>query len=101
MSQEPSSWDSAKVLSVAILYDRVTRRKWLGAAAFLMLALFVAGIWFIQDWLAESLLRFTVWWLCFACYTGVVLLFALYDALRTLREEREKVNDEREGGSGA
>jgi|LakMenE18May11ns_1017448.scaffolds.fasta_scaffold9877855_2 quinol-cytochrome oxidoreductase complex cytochrome b subunit len=96
MANQPSEWDSAKILSKAILHDRATRRKWLGWAALLMLALFAIGLWGIQGWLAQSLLRFTLWWLGCACFTGLVMIFALYDALRAVREEREKFDREHE-----
>jgi hypothetical protein len=94
MANQPSEWESSKMLSKAILHDRTTRRKLLGWAALLMLALFAIGLWVIQTWLAQSLLRFTLWWLGCAVYTGVVMLFALYDALRAVREEREKFEQE-------
>ncbi len=87
-----SSWLGMVVaLSRAILHDRTTRRKWLGTAAFLMLGLFALGLWGIAGWLADSPLRFGLWWLGVACWTLVVLLFSLYDAMAAIREERDKM----------
>lgn len=88
---ESSWWEMVLTLSRAILHDRVTRRKWLGSAALLLLGLFAAGLWLIAGWLAESALRFGVWWLGVAVWTLVVLLFALYDAMAVIREERDKM----------
>jgi TctA family transporter len=87
-----SSWLST-VLSIsrAILHDRKTRRKWLSSAAFLMLGLFALGLWGIDDWLERSLIRFSLWWLGVAFHTIVVMLFALYDALAAIREERNQM----------
>ncbi|MFM2170311.1 MAG: hypothetical protein RI957_540 [Verrucomicrobiota bacterium] len=78
-------------ISRAILRDRTARRKWLGAAAFLMLGLFALGLWAIDGWLARSLTRFSLWWLGVACWTVVVMLFALYDAMAAIREERDQM----------
>ena len=88
---EISWWEMVCSIARAILHDRVTRRKWLGYAALLLLGLFAAGLWLIADWLASSPVRFGVWWLGVTVWTLVVLLFALYDALAVIREERDKM----------
>lgn len=79
------------MLTRAILHDRSTRRKWLGTSAFLMLGFFALGLWGIEGWLAQSAVRFALWWLGLACWTLVVLLFSLYDAMAAIREERDKM----------
>jgi hypothetical protein len=87
-----SSWLGMLVLLArAILKDRATRRKWLGSAAMLLLVLFSVGLWGIPGWLAGSALRFGLWWLMVAGWTFVVMLFALYDALVAIREERDRM----------
>ena len=60
--KKPGSWNASTGLARAILHDRGERRKWL--------VLF--------------------WWGGCAVATCVVLLFALYDALAVIREERAK-----------
>ncbi len=56
-----------------------------------MLGLFALGLWGIDDWLERSLIRFSLWWLGVAFHTIVVMLFALYDALAAIREERNQM----------
>jgi TctA family transporter len=88
-----SSWIlTVLAISRAILHDRSTRRKWLGSSAFLMLGLFALGLWGIDAWLEKSWIRFGIWWLGVAFLTLMVMLFALYDALVAIREEREKMD---------
>jgi len=87
-----TSWiTTVLAISRAILHDRITRRKWLGSSAFLMLGLFALGLWGIDGWLSQSLTRFGLWWLGVAVLTLVVMLFALYDALAVIREERDQM----------
>lgn len=87
-----SSWiTTVLAISRAILHDRVTRRKWLGSTAFVMLGLFALGLWGVESWLAASWIRFGLWWLGVAVLTLMVMLFALYDAVAAIREEREKM----------
>jgi hypothetical protein len=47
------------------------------------------GLWVGDGLLAESAWKFVVWWgICFLLAT-VLVIFALYDALAVIREERE------------
>lgn len=48
----------------------------------------VVGLWVIDGWLGEDAVKFLVWWGICAVLAGVLLLFALYDALAVVREER-------------
>jgi len=75
----------------AILRDRVVRRKVLGRLLLLALGMMAVGLWLIDGWLAGGLWRFLLWWGGCAGLTGFVMLFALYDALAVLREERERI----------
>ncbi len=85
-----SQWAVNKGIAEAILMDRSHRRSALGAFAFAMLAMLALGMWGIDDWLKESLLRFGLYWGACGLLCLFVLLFALFDALATLKEEREK-----------
>jgi len=88
---QSSSWLSTTVaIARAILHDRTTRRKWLGCGALLMLGVFALGLWGIDGWLGQSPLRFIIWWLGCAALTIIIMLFALYDALAVIREERSR-----------
>lgn len=76
----------------AILRDRVARRRVLAQMLMVALGLMAIGLWVIGGWLQESVLRFALWWGACAVITVVVMLFALYDALAVVREEREKID---------
>ena len=90
VSQTPSDWDSSKSIAKSMLRDRVTRRKILGYWVLLVLGWIVLGMWIIDGWLAESATRFISWWAACLVLTLLLILFALYDALSVVREEREK-----------
>jgi MFS family permease len=76
----------------AILRDRAARRRVLAQMLLVALGLMAIGLWVIGGWLQESVLRFALWWGACAVITVVVMLFALYDALAVVREEREKID---------
>lgn len=83
-------WDHSKALARVILLDRGQRRKWLGRFLLLTVAWMAAGLWVLDGWLGEDVWKFLVWWgICFAL-TAALVVFALYDALAVIREEREK-----------
>ncbi len=85
-----ADWHDSARLAKAILHDRKQRRRWLGRFLMLPLAMMAVGLWLVDGWLAESPLRFLLWWAGCAVSTVVVMLFALYDALAVIREERER-----------
>ncbi len=88
--KKPDSWNDSTTLARAILHDRDERRKWLGRMVLVPLGMLAAGLWLIEDWIWHSPWRVLFWWGGCALATVVVLLFALYDALAAVREEREK-----------
>jgi hypothetical protein len=85
-----SDWDHSKSIARGILRDRAARRKLLGRMLMFALALMAAGLWLIDDQLARNPWWFLLWWGGCALVTLMVLLFALYDALAVIREERNK-----------
>jgi drug/metabolite transporter (DMT)-like permease len=91
MKRSSSSLAHALVLSRAILRDRTTRRKWLGAFALSLVVVFGVGTTFLAGWLSESIARFSLYWLGVLGLIVVVILFALYDALAVIREERDRM----------
>lgn len=86
MSQTPSDWDSSKSIAKSMLLDRVTRRKMLSYWLLVVLAWIAVGMWVIDGWLADSAMRFLIWWGVCMMLTLMLILFALYDALRVLKE---------------
>jgi hypothetical protein len=90
MAGNDPEWEHSKLLARAILHDRAARRKWIGRMLMLPLLMLAAGLWLIDEWLLASPLRFLCWWGVCAIATGVVMLFAIYDALAAIREERDR-----------
>jgi len=86
VSQTPSDWDSSKSIAKSMLLDRVTRRKMLSYWLLVVLAWIAVGMWVIDGWLADSAMRFLIWWGVCMMLTLMLILFALYDALRVLKE---------------
>lgn len=91
MSQTPSDWESSKGIAKAILHDRSMRRKWLARLLFLTIAWLAVGLWVIDGWLSAEVWRFVAWWGACGMLALVLLLFALYDSLAVIREERDKL----------
>lgn len=78
-------------LARMILRDRALRRRLLFRMLLLALGLMAVGLWGISSWLEADPLRFLIWWAACGAVTCVVILFALYDALAVVREERERM----------
>ncbi|HEY8961008.1 MAG TPA: hypothetical protein VIM57_02320 [Luteolibacter sp.] len=74
----------------AILHDRSARRRVLGWLLMIAIGMLAIGLWLIPGWLQANLLRFAFWWLGCGLVTLMLLLFALYDALAVVREEKRK-----------
>lgn len=87
----PGQWDNSKGMARAILHDRAERRKWLGWTVMIPLGMMALGLWVLDAWIWESPWRVLFWWGGCALSTLAVMLFAAYDALAVVREEREKV----------
>ncbi len=90
MASGKNGWADSKMIARAILHDRAARRKVLARMLLFVLAWMAAGLWLIDRWLAENLWYFLGWWAFCALATLVLMLFALYDALAVIREERGK-----------
>ena len=91
MKQRPSDWQSSKGVAKSILHDRTLRRKAMARCLALLLAVFAIGLWAIDEWLAADLWRFILWWGGCAFLAVFVVVFALYDAMRVIREERDRL----------
>ncbi|WP_411827944.1 hypothetical protein [Luteolibacter sp. AS25] len=90
MSRDSSDWESSKGLAKAILHDRGMRRKWMARWLFFTLMWLAFGLWIIDGWLEESALRFAGWWIFCTFLAIILVIFALYDSLSVVREERDK-----------
>lgn len=83
------NWQADKELARALLSDRGTRRRLLGFGLALALVMMVLGLWVLDGWLEESLWRFGLWWGACGLISLWLVLFALYDALVSIRESRK------------
>lgn len=88
--RKSSSWSDSTGLARAILHDRIERRKWLGRMVLVPLAMLGLGIWVLDHWIWGNPFRVLLWWGACTLATLVVLVFALYDGLAVIREERLK-----------
>ncbi len=81
----------AFIIAKGILHDRRLRRKMLFQVLIALLLSVFIGNWVLDGWLANGLWRFILWWGGVAFLTLFILLFALYDAMRAVQEEREEM----------
>ncbi len=88
MSAGKTGWNDCKGIARAILHDRPARRKFIGRTLLLALLMMAAGLWLVDEWLASSPRLFLLWWAGCGALTCLVMLFAVYDALAVIREER-------------
>ena len=89
--KRPSDWQSSKGRARSILHDRPARRRAMGRSVVLLLGMFAIGLWGIDDWLKAGLMRFVLWWGACGLLAIFVMLFGLYDVMRVIREERERL----------
>ena len=90
MSAGKDGWSDSKLVARAILHDRAARRKVIGRILLVALGMIAIGLWAIDGWLGGNPWAFVAWWGGVALLTLLVMLFALYDALAVIREERDK-----------
>lgn len=91
MLQKKSSWVSFCIgVAREILNTRELRRKILLRLVIGLLALVILGASLLAGFLASEPWLFMLWWFFVFFLTLVVILFALYEILMTLKEEKEK-----------
>lgn len=83
-------WQADKAVARAMLSDRGMRRKALAFILIIDLILLSTGLWVIDGWLGEGMVRFLLWWGAIGLVTIWLLLFALYDALISIQEVKNK-----------
>jgi hypothetical protein len=81
-------WANDKAVARGILRDRGLRRRLMFRLLMLALGMMAGGLWVVEDWLGGNPWRFLIWWGACALVTCVVMVFALYDVLAVIREER-------------
>lgn len=84
-------WSASKSVAKGLLRDRTARRRAMARCLMLLLAVFAIGLWGIDAWLKANIWRFFLWWAGCAMLALFTVLFAFYDAMAVIREEREKL----------
>lgn len=85
-----SDWENSKTLARAMVHDRPTRRRVLSIMLSVAMGMMGLGLWPLEGWLGQNPLLFLAWWAVVAVLTLMVMIFALYDALAVIREERSR-----------
>ena len=83
-------WATSVAMAMAVMYDRTMRRRAILRFLAMLLGMFAFGLWGIDGWLSASVWRFLFYWGACGALTVFVMLFALYDAMAVVREEREQ-----------
>jgi polyferredoxin len=83
-------WNDSKRIASGVLRDRFARRRWMGAFLLTSLGMIAAGVWVLDAWLASGPMVFLLWWGACALLTFFTLLFAVYDALAAVKEEKTR-----------
>jgi len=87
-------WATSVAVALAVMQDRTMRRRAIMRFLVLLLGMFAFGLWGIDGWLTASVWRFLFYWGACGALTVFVMLFALYDAMAVVREEREQYMQE-------
>lgn len=83
--------NSSAQIARAMLRDRRARRRiGLQLLGVLLLAI-VVGAYVLDNVLESSPFAFAIYWLVIVFFTALLAMLALYDALRVVTEEKEKV----------
>jgi hypothetical protein len=84
-------WQMSKAIAMVTLADRSKRRAFISGLLVFILCYFAFGNWVIDDWLMEGLWRMLLYWGFLAVQCMGLILFALFDALAVIGEERTKL----------
>ena len=82
-------WEADKAVARAMLSNRGMRRKALAVSLMIALGFIVLGLWVIDGWLEQSAWLFLLWWGACGLVTLWVLMFAFYDALKSVQEAKD------------
>ncbi|NNC89438.1 MAG: hypothetical protein HKN82_13350 [Akkermansiaceae bacterium] len=92
--EKKASWGTVVFgVARALLHDRNSRRKFILWVIVAMLLVVALGNWPLEEWLAETPLRFVLWWAGCAFLAVLTFLLGLYDALAVLKENQRREGD--------
>jgi hypothetical protein len=78
-------------IAAVTLADRKKRRKLISGLLLLIVGVFVVGNWPMKSWVDASLWRLLFWWGGCTLLCLLLVLFAVFDALAVIREEKRKL----------
>jgi hypothetical protein len=84
-------WQMSLAIAAVTLADRVKRRRFITGLLFFILAYFALGNWPLNSWLSQGLWRMLVFWFFLGGLCLFLVLFAFFDALAAIGEERKKL----------
>ena len=84
-------WQMSLAIAAVTLADRVKRRKFITGLLLFILAYFSLGNWPMNSWLSQGLWRMLIFWGFLGVLCLLLILFALFDALAAIGEEKRKL----------
>lgn len=85
-------WQMSLAIATVTLGDRAKRRQFITGLLFFILGYFALGNWPLNSWLSQGLWRFLIFWGFSVVLCLFLVLFALFDALAVIGEERKKMS---------
>lgn len=78
-------------MAAVTLSDRGMRRRFISGLLAVIVGIFCLGNWPLKSWVDASLWRMLAWWggCTFLCL--LLILFAVFDALAVIAEEKRKI----------
>lgn len=77
-----------------ILHTRSRRRRLILQICIAVMVLFALGVFILNDWLSQSIALFSLFWGTIFLLTCLIIILALYDMRRALKEEKSDHNKE-------
>ena len=91
MSDRAGLVQMSLAIAAVTLADRKKRRKFISGLLLLIIGVFVVGNWPLDSWIERSLWRMLFWWDGCAVLCLLLVLFAAFDALAVIGEEKRKL----------
>ncbi len=91
MPRNSDWWTLSKAIAMVTLADRTKRRRLMTGLLVFILAYFSLGNWPLDSWLSGGLWRMLIYWGILGLLCLFLILFALFDALAAIGEERRKL----------
>jgi len=91
MSDRAGLVQMSLAIAAVTLANRKRRRKFISGLLVLIIGIFALGNWPLEAWIERSLWRMLFWWGGCAFLCLLLVLFAAFDALAVIGEEKRKL----------